>query len=135
MKEEKEIVNPYLYNYDEGQLIGVDGNGILSFMTFLEQVIEKEPKMAALLVYPGHTTEYKDDQGNLVKVEIDWKEHNAQSFFFTAADQAGGVPIRTEIGMKAEQLLQAFTMIHQENINRKIAKKVEDRETANAFKA
>lgn len=135
MKEEQEIINPFDYSYDKDQLVGINANGILSLMSFLEQVIEKEPKVAALLVYPGQTTEIKDDEGKLVKVEVDWKDHNADSFFFTAADTDGGVPIMTELAMKASQLLRAFTLIHQENINNKIAKKNEDRASENVFRA
>lgn len=135
MKEEQEIINPFDYGYDKDQLVGINANGILSLMAFLEQVIEKEPKVAALLVYPGQTTEIKDDEGKLVKAEIAWKDHNADSFFFTAADKEGGVPIMTELAMKASQLLRAFTLIHQENINNKIAKKNEDRISENVFRA
>jgi hypothetical protein len=133
--EEKEVTNPYEYTYDKDQLIGINAMGLLSMMGFLEQVIEKEPKIAALLVYPGQTTEIKDDKGNLVKVEIDWKDHNADSFFFTAADKDGGIPIMTEIAMKASQLLRAFTLLHQENINNNIAKKVETRNDESVFRA
>ena len=135
MQEEKEVANPFEYIYDKDQLVGIDGNGILSLMSFLEQVIEKEPKVAALLVYPGQTTEIKDEEGKLVKVEVDWKDHNADSFFFTAADERGGVPIMTELAMKASQLLRAFTLIHQENINRKIAKKQTQRDDEKVFRA
>ena len=133
--EEKEVVNPYNYSYDKDQVISLNANAILSFMSFLEEVIEKEPKVAALTVYPGQTTEIKDDEGKLVKVEIDWKDHNSDSFFFTAADNNGGVPIMTQTAMKASQLLRAFTLLHQDNINRKIAKKVEDRKTEEVFRA
>lgn len=133
--EEKEQINPYDYSYDTDQLIGISGNGLLSFMSFLEQVIEKEPKVAALLVYPGQTTEIKDEKGNLLKAEIEWKDHNADSFFFTAAEASGGVPIMTEVAMKASQLLRAFTLIHQENINNKIAKKQTEIKDNNVFRA
>ncbi len=135
MTQEKEVVNPYEYGYDKDQLIGINGNALINFMGFLEQVIEKEPKIAALLVYPAQTTEVKDETGKLVKAEIEWKEHNADSFFFTAAENNGGVPIMTEIALKAQQLLRAISLVHQENINNKIAKKIEDRAIETAFKA
>jgi len=135
MTQEKEIVNKYDYIYDKDQVIAINGNALLSFMTFLEQVVEKEPKIAALRVYPKETSEIRDEKGELVKVEVNWEEHNPNSFFFTAADNNGGVPIMTEIALKAEQLLHAFTLIHQENINNKIAKKQQDINAANIFKA
>jgi len=132
---EKEIISPYDYTYDQDQLIGINGNGLLSFMSFLEQVIEKEPKFAALKVYPSETAEIRDESGNLLKVEVNWQDHNADSFFFTAADEKGGVPIATEIALKAQQLLRAFTLLHQDNINNHIATKVETKNDENVFKA
>lgn len=134
MKEQTEMVNPFDYTYDRDQLITINANALLSFMSFLEEVVEKEPKFAALSVYPGKTTELKDENGELVRVDIEWKDHNSNSFFLTAADKNGGVPIMTNIALKGNQLLYGLTQIHQENINNKVAKKKEDIDAENVFK-
>lgn len=135
MKEETQQVDPYSYTYEKDQVISLNAQALLSFMSFLEEVIDNQPKIAALKSWPKQVTEIRDDSKKLLKVDIDWEEHNPDSFFFTAAADNGGVPICTHIDMKAQQLLFALTQIHQDNINKKIAIKVEDRETANAFKA
>lgn len=126
MKETTKV-NPYEYVYDNDQVIAINANALLSFMSFCDMVIQREPNMGALLVYPKKTEEVKDDKGNLVKVNIDWEEHNPNSFFFTASDEDGGVPIMTDVALRANQLLYGLTKIHEENINKGVAKKNEER--------
>lgn len=132
-----EQINPYEYGYESDQVISLNAGALIQIMGFLEQVIEKEPSIAALRVYPKKVDEIKDADGNLIKVNIDWAEHNANSFFFTAAEQLGAVPVMTEIALKANQFLFALTKIHQDNINKGVAKKLEDLdgERERAFKS
>lgn len=118
-----EQVNPYEYAYDKDQIIPINANALINFMVFLEEVIEREPKMGALLVYPEKVDKITDKEGKLIKTDIEWKEHTQDSFFFTAADDNGGVPMMTSTALKANQFLYALTQIHQDNINKKIAKK------------
>lgn len=120
-------VNPYEYVYDNDQVIAINANALLSFMSFCEMVIQREPNIGALLVYPKRTEEVKDDKGNLVKVNIDWAEHTPNSFFLTASEESGGVPILTDLALRGNQLLYGLTKIHEENINKGIAKKNEER--------
>lgn len=133
--QKTEQVNPYDYTYDKDQVISLNAGALLSFMSFLEEVIDSQPKVAALKSWPKQVTEIRDDNKKLLKVDIDWEDHNPDSFFFTAADNNGGVNICTHLDMKAQQLLFALTQIHQDNINKKIAKKIEDREAEDIFKA
>ena len=120
-------VNPYEYVYDNDQVIAINANALLSFMSFCDMVIQREPNIGALLVYPKKTEEVKDDKGTLVKVNIDWAEHTPNSFFLTASEESGGVPILTELALRGNQLLYGLTKIHEENINKGIAKKNEER--------
>jgi hypothetical protein len=133
--ENRELVNPYEYSYEQDQLISINANAVTVIMQFLQQVIEKEPSVGALRVYPKKVDEIKDEDGNLLKVTIDWAEHTANSFFFTAAEENGAVPITTEISLKANQLLFALTQIHQDNINKGIAKKSEEVNGEGVFKS
>lgn len=130
-----EQVNPYEYGYEADQVITLNAQAIISIMGFLEQIIEKEPSIAALRVYPKNVNEIKDKDGNLMKVETDWAEHTANSFFFTAAEDRGAVPIMTEIALKANQFLFALTKIHQDNINKGIAKKLGQVDEESIFKS
>jgi hypothetical protein len=123
----KEKVNPYEFIYEKEQVIGINANALLSFMSFLEMVIDKEPNIGALLVYPKAVKEIKDDKDELLKVDIEWKEHNPNSFFFTASEETGAVPIMTDMALRANQLLYGLTKIHEENINKGIAKKQDDK--------
>lgn len=120
MKEEKITVDPFSYGYEQDQLTTINANSILNFMAFLEQVIATQPKLGALLQYPGKVDEVKDKDGNLIKVDIDWKDHTKDSFFYTAASESGGVSIMTDISLKAHQLLYGLSQLHQSNINNKI---------------
>jgi hypothetical protein len=122
----KQIVNPFDYVYDNNHLTGINSNAILSIMSFLHMVIDKEPKIGALLVYPKKVEEIKDDKGELQKVSIEWAEHTPNSFFLTAVESEGSVPIITDLALRAEQLLYGLTQIHQDNINKGVAKKQED---------
>lgn len=127
MSEKKQIVNPMEYVYDNDHVTGVNSNALLSMMVFLQEVIEKEPNIGALMVYPKKVDEIKDDKGELIKVSIEWEEHNPNSFFFTAFEQDGFVPVMTDTCMKANQLLYGLTKIHEDNINRGVAKKQDDK--------
>lgn len=126
MKETTKV-NPYEYVYDNDQVIAINANALLSFMSFCDMVIQREPNMGALLVYPKSVDEVKDAEGNLIKVEIGWAEHTPNSFFLTASEEAGGVPILTDLALRGNQLLYGLTKIHEENINKGIAKKNEER--------
>ena len=120
-------VNPYEYVYDNDQVIAINANALLSFMSFCDMVIQREPNIGALLVYPKNVNEIKDAEGNLIKVDIDWAEHTPNSFFLTASEESGGVPILTDLALRGNQLLYGLTKIHEENINKGIAKKNEER--------
>ena len=60
-------VNPYEYVYDNDQVIAINANALLSFMSFCDMVIQREPNIGALLVYPKNVNEIKDAEGNLIK--------------------------------------------------------------------
>lgn len=135
MKEEKITVDPFSYGYEQDQVTAINANSILNVMSFLEQVIATQPKMGALLQYPRKVDEVKDKDGNLIKVNVDWQDHTKDSFFYTAADINGAVPIMTDLSLKAHQLLYAYSQIHQSNINNKIAKKIEDLNADTVFRA
>lgn len=129
----KEKVNPYDYTYEDADVTAINSNALLSIMSFLEMVIDREPGIGALLVYPKKVNELKGEDGELLKVYIEWEEHSPNSFFFTASDNDGGVPMMTELALRANQLLYGLTKIHEDNINRGAAKKIDHAER-DAFK-
>jgi len=137
MKQDKEIqvVNPFDYIYEEDQVTMINGNALLSFMAYLEQVIATQPKIGALLQYPEKVEKITDENGELLKVDIEWADHNKNSFFFTAVDNGGSVPIMTDISLKGHQLLFGLYQIHQENINKGIAKLQTDKDAETVFRA
>ena len=85
------------------------------------------------MVYPKKVEEIKDDKGNLQKVDIEWAEHTPNSFFMTAVDQEGALPIMTSVALKANQLLYSLTKLHEQNINKGYAKKVEEIDDKKVF--
>lgn len=134
MEESKnEMVNPLDYVYDDDQVVGINGNALLSIMNLLYQVVEEQPKVATLLQYPKSVNEMRDEKGELLKVDIQWEDHTPNSFFFTAADDNGGVPVMTELAFKSQQIIYGLSKMHEKNINSNIAKKKTDLDAKKAF--
>tara|TARA_R110000782_G_scaffold201763_1_gene290382 strand:+ start:221 stop:634 length:414 start_codon:yes stop_codon:yes gene_type:complete len=126
MQEEKEQVNPYEYGYSKDQVVMLNGQGLMAMMDLLNEVVETQPRVFAPLTYAESTEEVRAENGDVLMVKTNWKEHTPQSFFLTAAQDNGGVPGMTALGLKATQMLHALTSIHEDNINRNVAKKYED---------
>jgi len=124
MTEEKEQMNPYDYAYEKDQVWMIDATACLMMIDFMNEVIESQPNIGALLVYPKTTEEIKDKEGKVVGVNIEWADHNANSFFTTASQENGSVPFMTALAYKAEQIKQSLGLIHAQNIQKGVAKKL-----------
>jgi hypothetical protein len=119
---DKEI-DPFDYGYTKDQVSMINSYSLLGVIDFCQKVIDSQPTVAALLVYPEKTDIQKDEDGNTTLVDVEWKEHNASSFFSTASLKGGGVPIMTSLALMAEQIKHALGLIHIENIRIGAAKK------------
>lgn len=135
MKQNNKIVEPMSYTYDQDSVTTINSNAILSIMSFLTQVIEKEPKVGVLLQYPEAVEKVNDDKGGLLQVKIKWENHNANSFFFTGVDEDGAVPMLTDTAFKANQILYSLTKLHEQNINNGIAKLQTEKNAEDVFRA
>lgn len=126
MTEEKQQINPYDYSYEQDSNWIIPAHSGLMLIDFMNEVIASQPNLGALLVYPKTTEEIKDKEGKVIGVNIDWEDHNADSFFTTASQENGAVPFMTSLAFKAEQVKQSLGHIHLENIKRGVAKKITD---------
>ena len=133
MKEEKQEINPYEYGYTQEQESLVNSIGILALIDLLTEVIETQPKVFASLVYADKTEEVRDDNGKLIMVNSEWKEHTPDSFFLSAAQANGGQPGMTALAMKCEQMKYALQSVHMKNIENGVAKKTTDLEKEDAL--
>lgn len=110
------------YRYDPNQDISINGNSILAIINFLGELVEKETHLFSSFVYPSKVEEKKDDNGHIYQVEYEWKDHNPDSFMWTAVSENGVQPGTTPIGLKASQILSALVSLHEKNIKSGIAK-------------
>lgn len=137
MKEKKQV-DPYKYGYDKDSNWIIPAEAGLMEIDFMNEIVASQPNVGALMMYPKSTEEIKDEDGNLVYVKITWAEHTPTSFFNTASmggivikedgteEVLGGIPFMTSLAYKAEQLKHSLTAIHLDNINRGVAKPLEE---------
>ena len=127
--------NPFEeFGYRKGQEIFVDAEFILGVLNFCQRVQASQPKIAALMQYPESVKEIKDpNTGELLRVDISWKDHTAKSFANTAFTESGGVPIVPDLAMYAVQIQETLLKLHLDNINSGVAIKLkEDADIARA---
>lgn len=134
MKEKQEI-DYFGYVYPDGQTIQLEGNILLLISKFLTEVIQKETEVFAPFTYAVNAHEVKNEEGELVRVEAEYKDHSKTSFMLTATSDNGAQLGLTHIGVKASQILSGLLHTHELNIKNKTAIKVEEHETNNIFKA
>lgn len=135
MTQEKQEVDYFGYVYDDGQPVQLEGNVLLLIAKFMTEVIQKETEVFAPFTYALNSQEIKDENGNLVRVEAEYKEHSKTSFMLTATSDDGAQLGLTHLGVKASQILSGLLHVHEKNINNKTAKKVEDKKVNDVFKA
>lgn len=131
----QEEIDHFGHVYDLGQTIPIDGNVLLLIGKFMTEVIQKETEMFASFSYALSSQEIKDEDGKIIRVESDMRDHNKTSFQLTAASDSGAQLGLTSTGVKASQILSGILHMHEQNIKNKIAKKQEDINAANVFKA
>ena len=121
----QEQENPFDYQYNPNQLVEIPGNVLLNVMIFCEKVLKTQPVEGIPYVYPTNMEEVRDEVGNLMKVNIDWLDYKQGdlSAFFNSTDKP--IPFATEVSIISQQVLHAFSMLHKDNIEKGLAKKVE----------
>jgi len=129
----KEEINSYDYGYEKDQVVMLNAIGLLAMIDLLNEVVATQPRLFSPLMYAEKTEEIKDDKGNVIAVNTDWKEHNPNSFFMSAVQENGAVPGLTPIAFKCEQMRFALESIHKQNIEKGIAKKITELEEKNAL--
>lgn len=131
----KEEIDYFGHVYEDGQKVEIEGNIVLLIANFLTEVIQKETNYFAGFSFASESHEVKDDKGNLVRVDSEWKDHTKESFLLTAASKNGAHLGLTSTGVKASQILSGLLHMHKNNINNNIAKKQEELDTNEAFKS
>lgn len=132
---QQEEVDYFGHEYEVGQNIELEGNVMLLIAKFLTEVIQKETEVFAPFNYAISAQEIKNEDGMVVRVESEFKEHNRTSFMLTATSDNGAQLGISHIGVKASQILSGLLTAHAVNIENKIAKKPSDLQDKDAFKA
>lgn len=130
-----EEIDYFNYEYEPGQKIDFDGNVLLLISKFLTEVVQKETSVFAPFSYATNSHEIKDDSGNLVRVEAEYKDHSKTSFMLTATSDNGAQLGLTHLGVKASQILSGLLHTHAVNIENKVAKKQSEIKENNVFRA
>lgn len=131
----KEEIDYFGHVYENGQSVEIEGNVLMLIAQFLTEVIQKETDYFAGFSYASEAHEVKDSEGNLMRVDSEWKDHTKESFLLTAANTNGAKLGLTSTGVKASQILSGILHLHKNNIKNNIAKKQEELNTDAAFKS
>jgi len=108
---------------------------MLIISNLLADVVNKETSVFASYQYPTNLVEIKDDNGKLIKVEYELKDHTQESFMMTAVSDNGAFAGLSPLGVKAAQVLNGLIWVHQDNIKKGIAKKQEQIDERRALKS
>ena len=127
-EEQENIEDVFLtHGYAQNQEILINAEFLLGVLSFCRRVQDSQPKVAALLQYPSDIKLVKEKGSEeVVRADIEWKNHSRKSFANTAFTEQGGVPIVTDLAMYALQIENALTDTHVKNINEGIAIKFEE---------
>ena len=114
------------HGYAKNQEILINAEFLLGVLSFCRRVQDSQPKVAALLQYPSDIKLVKEKGSEeVVRADIEWKNHSRKSFANTAFTEQGGVPIVTDLAMYALQIENALLNTHLNNINSGVAIKIE----------
>jgi hypothetical protein len=113
----------HTHGYKKGTEVLIDAEFLMGVLSYVDRVIESQPKIAVPMVYPKESLEIKEkDSDELIRVDVNWVEYPSQrSFANTAFGENGAVPIQTELSLLGFQIKQALYEYHQRNINNGIA--------------
>ena len=115
------------HGYKNGQELLIPAEFLLGVLSFCRRVQDSQPKIAALMQYPSDIKLVKEkDSDEVVRADIEWKDHSRKSFANTAFTEKGGVPIVTDLSMYALQIENALMDTHIKNINEGIAVKIDN---------
>jgi hypothetical protein len=120
--------------YQAGQEIALEGNAILMIAEFLTEVVAKETNLFAPFTYAIKAYEVKGKDGEVVKVDSEYKDHTKDSFMMSAVSENGGQLGLTPTGLKATQILNALLAKHAQNIEKGLTVTKQQRTEIDAFK-
>lgn len=118
----QEKINLFDYEYPPNHVTEIPSNNLLNIMYFCEKVLASQPQLGVPYCYPDNVDLKRNKDGGLEAVNIEWKpygEDDKQAFF---ASMDNAIPVATELSVLAEQVHFAYGRIHQEMIEKGIAK-------------
>ncbi len=131
----QEEIDYFGHEYQVGQKIEFEGNVMLLIAKFLTEVVQKETAVFAPFSYTINSHEIKNEAGDLVRVDAEYRDHNKISFMLTATSDNGAQLGLTHLGVKASQILSGLLGVHAQNIENKTAKKPTEINEDRVFKA
>jgi hypothetical protein len=120
------IVNPFEFGYTEDQVVMIPANDLLNLLFFATKVKQSQPTVGVLYEYPDTVANKRDKEGVLTESTVEWKEYTDKEakVFFQNVNKP--LKIATELSMLSDQILFSLMKIHEQNINKGIAKKNEE---------
>jgi hypothetical protein len=126
MENNNTIVNPFEFGYTEDQVVMIPANDLLNLLFFATKVKQSQPTVGVLYEYPDTVANKRDKEGVLTESTVEWKEYTDKEakVFFQNVNKP--LKIATELSMLSDQILFSLMKIHEQNINKGIAKKNEE---------
>lgn len=123
MNKEQEKIDLFEYEYSPNHMTEIPSNNLLNILYFCKKVIDSQVTLGIPYVYPNDVSLKRDKDGGLESVAVDWKAYSEldRKAFFNSMDSV--VPFATEVCVLAEQVSFAYSRLHQENIEKGLAKK------------
>lgn len=119
----RETIDLFEYEYSPNHMTEIPSNNLLNILYFCKKVIDSQVTLGVPYTYPNDVTLKRNSEGGLESLEIDWKAYgdDDRKVFFDSMNTA--IPFATEVSILAEQVSFAYSRLHQENIEKGVAKK------------
>lgn len=116
-------IDLFEYEYSPNHMTEIPSNNLLNILYFCKKVIDSQVTLGVPYTYPNDVTLKRNSEGGLESLEIDWKAYGEddRKVFFDSMNTA--IPFATEVSILAEQVSFAYSRLHQENIEKGVAKK------------
>jgi hypothetical protein len=115
-------INPFEYQYKPNDVVEIPANVVLNLLVYFQKVLADQPNLGVPYVYAKDVKTKKDKDGNITAVKTEWENIPTLEAFLQTIENP--IPIATELGILTEQFNYSFMKIHQDNIEKGIAKKV-----------
>lgn len=119
----QETIDLFDYEYSPNHVTEIPSNNLLNILYFCKKVIDSQVTLGVPYTYPNDVTLKRNSDGGLESLEVDWKAYGEddRKVFFDSMHTA--IPFATEVSILAEQVSFAYSRLHQENIDKGVAKK------------